>query len=275
MAIMSEDSVVSSLNELRRIANDRIRRDTEARTREAERRAWEEQRTAAERRSAQMRVAEPYQRARTDEFDVDPGPRPSHQQPQAGWGAPAGYAHQAYGSAAYNHQVAPQQWEQPAPKPRSVAGPVFLTILLLGGAGAAGYWKLQQDFASALGAKDRAIVELEQAKSQAVEAASRAEQQVKVKVTALEEQVKALTADKARLETAAATVAAAPAVAERGAPGPVAKRPARKVALAERRAPKAKVETAAAAVEEKTTPKMPKIAGKKKVSDDPLAGIKL
>src|SRR5947207_1190970 len=56
---MNEDSVVSSLNELRRMANERSRREAEARARlEAERRAWEDRNRSGRHGETRSRPAE-------------------------------------------------------------------------------------------------------------------------------------------------------------------------------------------------------------------------
>jgi hypothetical protein len=176
-------------------------------------------------------------------------------------------------------------------KPRSAAGPVLLTILLLGGAGGAGYWKLQQDFQAALRARDAVLLETQEAKSRAVEAAARAEQQAKVAVAAAEDRLKAIASEKARLESAAAAAAsiapAASAVADTKAAAkpeakakhaaakhPAAKPAATKVAVADKKP--AAAEARPDKPEKKDAPAaMPKVAHKKKYSDDPLAGLKM
>src|SRR5690242_21149007 len=63
---MNEDSVVSSLNELRRMANERSRREAEARARlEAERRAWEDRNRTNRHGETRSRPAEGRQDAKT------------------------------------------------------------------------------------------------------------------------------------------------------------------------------------------------------------------
>src|SRR5439155_5811290 len=56
---MNEDSVVASLNELRRMANDRARRETEARARvESERGTWDQRGHGGRRSDGRMRATE-------------------------------------------------------------------------------------------------------------------------------------------------------------------------------------------------------------------------
>jgi hypothetical protein len=300
---MNEDSVVSSLNELRRMASDRARRETESRARVEERPGWD-QRGHGRRPEGRLRATEIRGSSGGYQDAVAPDPRhtmtgghavaaqqPWHgeAQPQAGYG----YGNGNYG---YNHAAQPalpETYQEPV-RQKSAAGPVLLTILIMGGLAAGGYWKLQQDWQATLRARDQALLATEQERNKAVELASRAEQLAKNQVAALTaEQAKAAPAKAEPAPTATAEPAAvAPTPASKpvaAAPTPAAKPAAAKPARAEkgkrgRRAAAAARRLAASRpapvvaappVEEKKPAVMPKIAGKKKLNDDPLAGLKL
>jgi hypothetical protein len=295
---VSEDSVVASLNELRQMANDRARRETEARSRVDDRGGWAQPRGYSGRRGpeAHLRVSEvrPMEGNGHENaaFSAAAGHSPTlmgghavaESQPQPGYG---GYGY-GYG---YSHPVqaaAPDPYVEPV-KQKSAAGAVFLTILLMGGAAAGAYWKLQQDWQATLRAKDAAILNLEESRNKAVEAAARADQQAKVLIADAEQKMKALAEKAAASAAAPATPAAAPAapapgkkaaaaIATKSSKADKSSRRGRRAAAAKKAT--ARVERPApppppAAEEPKPASAVPKIAGKKKINDDPLAGLKL
>lgn len=295
---MNEDSVVSSLNELRRMANDRARREAETRSRqEAERRGSRrgDIRPREARRSAANGGGFPGQIAPTVAYGAETAQQ---------WQQPA----VAASNAGYSQPAAAQSaWSQPDTYPtahepvrqKSAAGPVFLTILLLGGAAAGGYWKLQQDWQATLRARDAAILQAEDARTAAI----KAEQQAKVQSSDCERKLKSASETPAAAPgtTAAASVVPgapsaapsaptpAPVVAKKAAAAPVAPKPSKaelkRAAKAAKRAAAAKRASAraehparaAVAPEEKPEKRaaMPNILKKKKIDDDPLAGIRL
>jgi hypothetical protein len=279
---MNEDSVVSSLNELRRMANDRARRETEARARVEEGSGWD-QRGHGRRSDGRIRATEirgsaaGYQAAaQVAHSPTLVGGHDVAQAPQAGYGYGYGYPAQA---------ALPDIAHEP-PRQKSAVGPVLLTILLLGGAAAGGYWKLTQDFQTTLRARDAALLAAEEARNKAVELAARAEALAKVSVTHAEQRAKEAAPPAAPV--AAAPPAGAPAADGKTAapPAPAAKpvvaaKPskAEKSKRSRRAASTRRVAKAAAVLppveEEKKPAALPRLAGKKKYSDDPLAGLKM
>jgi hypothetical protein len=265
---MNEDSVVSSLNELRRMANDRARRETEARARVEDHGGWDQR--GGRRRTTEIQGGGAGH-APTLMGGHDAAPAP--QGGGYGYGYGYGYNHTAQPAALPDIPVEP-------PRQKSSAGAVFLTILLMGGAAGGGYWKLQQDWQATLKSRDQALLAAEEARNKAVELASRAEQLAKVQCAKT-----APAADKPAAAAPAATTAAAPAAAAAVVP-PAATKPAAKLTKAEkkraRKAAAASRRTLAKAalpapVEEEKKPAtpMPKLANKKKLNDDPLAGLKM
>jgi len=278
---MNEDSVVSSLNELRRMANDRARRETEARARVEEKSGWD-QRSHGRRSDGRIRATEirgnagGYQdAAQAAHSPTLMGGHDVAQAAQGGYGYGYGYNHAAQAAALPDiaHEL---------PRQKSAVGPVLLTILLLGGAAAGGYWKLTQDFQKTLQARDAALLAAEEARNKAVEVASRAEALAKVQITHAEQRAKEATPPPAPV----AAAPAAPAVSDGKAAAPAAAKPV--VAAKPSKAEKSKRGRHAAASrrvakvavlppleEEKKPAPLPKLAGKKKYSDDPLAGLKM
>ena len=292
---MNEDSVVSSLNELRRMANERARREAEQRARsEAERRAFEDRGRAGRRSESRARVAEarsdPRTRTLTEGF---PEPKAAEAfSSMVRWESQDGQSPAPeQGMYAPTAPIAAtQEWrtvrgEQaamaaPARSGKSVVGPVLLTALVLGAAGLIGYIKLHQDFQATLRARDTNMARLEETKNQAVEAAARAEQQTKVQANLYEQRLRAQMPGGAPAGgNPAAAAPAAPAGKRWGAAAMAA---AAKPAPARfhrrwwrsRGAGRRAAAAAAAAADEKK-PNLPSIARKKKINDDPLDGLKL
>jgi hypothetical protein len=260
---MNEDSVVSSLNELRRMANDRARRETEARARVEDRGAWDQRGG----------------RRRTSEIQ-GPGHAPTlmggHDAGPAAQGA-QGYGY-GYGYNPTSQPAGMSDVHVEAPRQRSAVGPVLLTILLLGGAAGGGYWKLQQDWLVTLQARDQALLAAEEGRNKAVEVAARAEQLAKLQSANC---AKGAAADKASAPIPATGTATAAALVPSAATAkPVAARPAKMEKGKRGRKAAARRSLARAALplpaeEEKKPATVPKIANKKKLNDDPLAGLKM
>jgi hypothetical protein len=314
---MNEDSVVSSLNELRRMANERSRREAEARARlEAERRAWEDRNRSGRHGETRSRPADARQDPKTNTMTYG-FPEATIQVEGYGavgqWQPPAAQA-QTLAVAPAPHQSAPHQLVEPqtarltqaewaaghdpaAPGPqagrsRSSVGPVLVTVVLMGIAGAAGYFKLQKDWEATLRAHAGAITRLEEAKGQAIEAAGRADAQAKLQAANYEHQIKMLTA-RASLPAAPPEGTAPPsAMVRTGEPSKVGSggQSGRWASGASRSTAKSRrwwrshagaagrrgagAAAAGAAAEDKK-PALPTIARKKKVKDDPLDGLKL
>lgn len=277
---MNEDSVVSSLNELRRMANDRAKRETEARARVEDRSSgsWD-QRGHGRRSDGRIRATEI--RGAAGGYQ-DAAHAPTLMGGHEAGAAPQGGFGYGYGNYGYNHTAQPAALPDIAhepPRQRSAVGPVLLTILLMGGAAGGGYWKLTQDFQATLKARDAALVAAEEARNKAVEVAARAEQLAKAHISKAEQ-----TAKESAPPPAAAAAPAADPKAAAPAPPPAAK-PV--VAAKHSKAEKAKRGRRAAASrrvaravlppveEEKKPAALPRLAGKKKISDDPLAGLKM
>ena len=313
---MNEDSVVSSLNELRRMANDRARREAADRAKiDAERRAWDDGRGRGGSRQTRARQTTGYGNG----HDM-PVPMQTEPYGQAQYQAAAGYSHQTVTPEwGQPHAMTPQTHAVTEPVVRAgrrgAAGPVFVTMVLAAIAGGAGYLKITQQHRLEVAGLNAEIVELRASNSKAVEAASRAEQQAKVAVAkakkdALPAPAAAVAAAPAAGSPAGAAAAAAPAAGGGSAPAAAAvapapkpaavataggkpsgaaaraaaKRQARAVAKARRASAAAKAERAlaplmAAPKEEKKPAAsggpLPGIAKKKKVTDDPLDGLKL
>jgi hypothetical protein len=265
---VNEDSVVSSLNELRRMANDRARRETEARQRQSRVRAQE----------IHGGMSPEVNRTLMGMGGGPGGPEQWVPQGEAR-STQAGFSYaQAYGYAPAADGSMPR-------RSRSAAGAVLMTMIIMGAAAAAGYWKLQREFQATLRARDAAIASAEDARNKAVEMASRAEQLARAAVKG--KGGPAMEKAAAALEKAADATPAPAAPAAAAAPKTVAAAPkagkmgrvkhgrraaaARKVAAARAAA----IAAAAPAEEKKPAAPMPKIAGKKKITDDPLAGLKL
>jgi hypothetical protein len=254
----NEDSVVTSLNELRKLKNERITRQSQVRS------------TARARR-----MVFPADDPAADQ--LTPGP----EQAQAILGA--GRAAEARASSANMAAIA--QASQPfafAPMPApavirtktSYTAAALVAVALLG-AGGAGYVKLQNDTQAQLAAKEVALKQAEDARNRALDQATKTEVAARTNLRQCEDKLKAaaLTVAPVAAPAAAAVVASVPAAAST----PVAKKP-------EKVAAKGKVAVSKAASQpvrhtakaETAAPKsgeVPLIAKKKKLANDPLDGL--
>jgi hypothetical protein len=244
---MNEDSVVSSLNELRRMANERSRREAEARARlEAERRAWEDRNRTNRHGETRSRPAEGRQDAKTHTMTYgfpeatiqvegygsvgqphqapqtigqwQPGPAQTQTLAIAPSPAPMVETHTSRMSAAEwaAREEAPAAAAPQPVRRRSAAGPVLATLFLCGLAGAGGYVKLQQETGAKLKELQAQMGKLDEAKNQAVEAAARAEAQTRVQASNYEQRIKMLSAGRGAAGGAAADGAGAPPAMGRG-----------------------------------------------------------
>jgi hypothetical protein len=252
----NEDSVVTSLNELRKLKNERISRQTQSRGIAVGNRAS----ALAEDPLADQLTPPPSQAFAQVQV-------PASFQRDAAFAVPAPDRF-APAQVAYDHAAiaAPPVIRTKT----SYKAAVVMSVLLVGGAGA-GYMKLQQDTQAALAAKDASIKNAEEARGRAVETAAKADQVAKASLRQCEEKLRtALASVAAPVPTAAPAAPAAEKKPEKAVVASKATRASRRVAARSPRQP--------AAAAEKDTAKdksgdVPTIAKKKKVNDDPLAGL--
>jgi hypothetical protein len=183
-------------------------------------------------------------------------------------------------AATWDNPVAPAALVQMA-KPSSSAKPaIIVALLLLAGAGA-GYVKLQNDSKAMIAAKDAEIRRVvDDARSQVVEATAKAERQAQVKIKACESKMEA-----SAMKTPTPTPAPAAAVAMAPSPSPSSsstsssssssssKRGRHKEKASAGGGRRAAASTVAAPPAEPSA--VPNLPRKKKLENDPLAGIKI
>lgn len=272
----TEDSVLTSLNELRRLRKERQKKGHPGR--------------GASGRSRKPAVAahdpmddEVTPPPRTDLLPAARGARHGGQMAHAPLAKPAPAP--APGlmmppAATWDNPVAPATLVQMA-KPSSSAKPAIIVAVLLLAVAGAGYVKMQNDTKASIAAKDAEIRRVvDDARAQVVEATAKAERQAQVKLKACE----------SKMETAAATTPSPAASAVAVAPTPSAKsssgsssssyassssskrsRHKEKASSGGRRA-SASSTVAAPPSEPSAVPNLPR---KKKLDNDPLAGIKI
>jgi hypothetical protein len=249
----NEDSVVTSLNELRKLKHERITRQTQSRA------------VVGAGRAAALAVD-----PASDQMTPPPAMVPSSMYPQHAAFQPASASNLNAGFAA-----APSAYDmarmQPPPviqTKTSVKAAVFVAVVLLG-AGGAGYVKLQNDTQAVLAAKDASIKRAEESRSQAVESAAKAEVQSRTNLRQCEDKLKA----------AMAVTPAAPAVTAPSAPEVEKKqeKPAATKVAARPASHKSPARPARRSAEaepgEKKSGDVPNIAKKKKLDNDPLSGL--
>lgn len=261
--IENEDSVVTSLNELRKLKHERITRQTQSRSLVGSARAV-------------ALTADPV----VDQMTPPPvqglslvSSQPSFQNTttSTGFGGVGSFAPTSSGFDA--GRVPVQTVVQTKP---SMKAAVVVAVALIA-AGGVGYMKLQTDTQAQLAAKDEAIKQAEDARNKAAETAAKADVQSRNSLRQCE--------DKLKLALAAAPAAAAPA------PGLAASAPALAPAI-EKKPEKVSSPKVAAhapshksaahparrtaqsdAPEAKSSADVPTIAKKKKLDNDPLAGL--
>ena len=253
--IENEDSVVTSLNELRKLKHERITRQTQSRAVVGAGRAT----ALAEDPASEQMTPPPVQGLSL--VAAEQARSPGH----AGFtgAAKGGFMQPSTGFDSY--PVHAPQVIQTRTKTSFKAAAVVTVVLIA--AGGAGYVKLQNDTQALLLAKDEAVKQAEVARNKSVEMAAKSDLQSKVSLRQCEEK---LNASLAAASAAALAAPSAPAVekkvekpaakvATRAASHKPAARPARRTAQAEPAEPKAG--------------DVPKIAKKKKLDNDPLAGL--
>jgi len=149
----------------------------------------------------------------------------------------------------------------------SVKAAVFVAIVLIG-AGGAGYMKLQTDTQAVLAAKDASIKKAEDSRNQSAEMASKAEVQSRANLRQCED----------KLKTALAIAPAAPAVTAPSAPVVEKKqeKPDAPKVVARAAGHKSSARPVRHVQAEPSAAKpvdVPAIAKKKKLDNDPLAGL--
>jgi hypothetical protein len=251
----NEDSVVTSLNELRKLKHERITRQTQSRAVVGAGRAAA---LAVDPASDQMTpppALVPSLAPAKQAAPFLPVPAPSQNLGFSGAAAPAPLAYHA----------APVSSPPVVQVKTSYKAAVFVTVLLVGAAGA-GYMKLQNDTQALLSAKDATIKRVEEERLLTAGVAAKADAQARNNLRQCEEKLKATMALVPVTPPAAAPAAAAvekkPAVASkaaaRAAKSKPAARPSRR-AQADSAGPK--------------PADVPNIAKKKKLDNDPLAGL--
>jgi hypothetical protein len=259
MAI-TENSVVASLNEIRRIERERTTRET------AERRR-------VERESAERHIG-------------DDGRRSSQGRPVAGprdSGAVQTWAHDpyaAYGGLRRTAEILPISDGLPAGaapfgaslvearRPSSLRA-VLLTTLVLAGAAAGGYHQLDKQWTERLAMAEAGRTAAERERNEAFEARARAERAAEQQQATLMQRVQAAEAASAAAlarvsESATTDGAFPPAPAESATKIAVKVAAKRQPARAERTAPRQEAAVA-----------LPKPVKKKSVSDNPIGGLEL
>jgi low affinity Fe/Cu permease len=254
----NEDSVVTSLNELRKLKHERITRQTHSRAVVGAGRVA----ALAEDPASEQLTPPPMQVSGLSLVGGQPSYSP---RPNAGFAsAPqGGFAQPAHGYDRYPAQAPPVIQTK-----TSYTAAVVMTVLLAG-AGAAGYMKLQNDTQAVLVAKDASIRQAEEARNKAVELAAKSDQQSRTNLRQCEDKLKATLA--VAPAAAVTPTPSAPAVEKKAEkPAPVAKVAAR---ASHKPAARPTRRTAQAEPAEPKPGDVPNIAKKKKLDNDPLAGL--
>jgi hypothetical protein len=249
----NEDSVVTSLNELRKLKHERITRQTQSRA------------AVGAGRAAALAID-----PASDQMTPPPASVPSFAQAQA----------VPFPNLAVAVQPAPA-FGNFAPQPQAYAAPpviqtktsykaaVVVAIALIG-VGVAGYMKLEGDMRTRLAAQEARLKEAEQARMQSVELAAKADVQSRNNLRQCEDKLKAATA----MVPAAPSVAPTPAaVVEKKVDKPVARVASRATASHRAAARPSRRAAAEPASSRKEKADVPTIAKKKKLDNDPLAGL--
>ena len=259
----TEDSVLTSLNELRRLRKERRKKGHSARG-------------AGGNSGSQKPAAAAYDRMGDQ---VTPPPRSDVGAKGVRAAAVQGGMESAARAASVGHGFAgpaAATWDAPVDpaafarmaQPKSSAKPAIVVAVVLLAAAGAGYMKLQNDTQALLDEKNANIRRVEEARAQAVEAAAQAERQAQAKLKACE----AKAASPATVTTAAASVA--PVATAAVAPASYAA--SARASSRSRHRPSAARHAAAPAPAASSEPTaVPNLPRKKKLDNDPLAGIKI
>jgi hypothetical protein len=300
----TESSVVVALREVRRLEIERQRREEEGRHR-----AQEHAQQEAHRRMTMehARVSGAYPVQGHHPTGGWPAQQPGHAEGyDHGHGGPVRRTAEVLpfpGQPHGRHEMPAQPWDPayrggvaPA-KSSSFTTFVFTFLICAGGAGA-GYWKLDQDFQQKLSTLRIENHRLELARQDAIDATTKAQQDAKLHITALETKLvvtgaKAAAAEKASLETnlretlpAQGTPVAAKPVTAKPASGRSADKASRSSSRSRRMLAKATIERGSAKASRTPTASKVEVAPeekpfvapkirKKSMSDDPLGGLVL
>ena len=254
----NEDSVVTSLNELRKLKHERITRQTQSRAVVGAGRAAalavdpvSDQMTPPPMSVSAYSQAAPFRHAPAQNLN-------------AGFGGPGGNA------GTFSAQGASYASSPPIIQTKTSYTAAVVIAILLVGAGGVGYMKLQTDTQAMLAAKEVAIKRAEESRVAAAALAARSDVQTRNNLRQCEDKLKA-------------ALAVAPAAAASVAPSaPAVEKQQEKLAVAKvvaARAPNHKPAARPgrhAQAEPAAAPKaadVPTIAKKKKLDNDPLAGL--
>jgi hypothetical protein len=196
---------VVALREVRRLELERQRREEETKQRELAREQEERARTEAAQRAS-----------------IQYGPGLAPYVNGQGWGAPEGNGESYANPVRRTTEVVPlaaqvyESQSMPAPPPgwleegmafrqaprgKSRFGAVLVTMLICGGAGAAGYWKLGGEWKAAVARLETENTQLEEQRNEAVAARSKAEQELKVRIAELQTKLTDLASKRSAAET--------------------------------------------------------------------------
>jgi hypothetical protein len=254
--IENEDSVVTSLNELRKLKHERITRQSQSRSHGSAARA--------------VALAED---PAADQLTPPPSVAHAMLGAQLTSGRNGGGAFVSTNADAFAQAAAYSTYQAPPviQTKTSYKAAVVMSVLLVGAAGA-GYVKLQNDTQALLAAKDASIKQAEETRNKAVEQAAKADMTSRNSLRQCEEKLsKATVAAIAPPAAAQAPALAVEKKAERPTAAPKsAARSAHRSAAVTRPARRTTAQAEPAAPKESA---VPTIAKKKKVDNDPLAGL--
>jgi hypothetical protein len=260
----TEDSVLTSLNELRRLRKERRKKGHAAGGGGGNGRS---QKAAAAKLDPMGDQVTPPPRS-----DLAMAAKGMRAPVQAGMGgvaraASAGFGPPGPAAATWDAPVDAAALAQMA-RPTSSAKPAIVVAIVLLAAAGAGYVKLQNDAQALMAEKDASIRRVEEARVQAVEAAAQTERQAQLKLKACEAKSAAASAAAASPVAPAATAAVAPAPSAVSAPASSRSRHRPSGGRHAAAAP-----SAPAPSDSPTA--VPNLPRKKKLDNDPLAGIKI
>ena len=263
----TEDSVLTSLNELRRLRKERRKKGHSARG-------------AGGNSGSQKPAAAAYDRMGDQ---VTPPPRSDLGVGAKGMRAAAvqggmestaraasvGHGFAGPAAATWDAPVDPGAFARMA-QPKSSAKPAIVVAVVLLAAAGAGYMKLQSDTQALLDEKNANIRRVEDARAQAVEAAAQAERQVQAKLKACEARVASAATPTTASASVAPTATAGVAPASSAAYARASSRSHHRQSAGRHSAmaPSAPAPSAAPTA-------VPNLPHKKKLDNDPLAGIKI
>jgi len=250
----NEDSVVTSLNELRKLKNERITRQGQSRSKSRPKRTM----ASADDPAADQPTPGPVV-ARAALASV---PAASAQP------SPAGFSLSSAVFAPTNYASSPVPAPTVIRTKNSYKAAAVVAVVLLG-AGGAGYVSLQNEAQALLAAKDASLKQVEEARGKAVEQAARVEQTAKSNLRQCEEKLKAALAV---VPPPASVPSPAPVVA------PVVKKSVKAASRGRFAGSKAasrssRRSASAASAKEKSSAETPLIAKKKRLDNDPLSGL--